>query len=134
MLRVEELERLMVDLESHRVERKQAPSDPEKIRQAICAFANDLPATSLPGYLFIGVDDSGVPTGKPITDQNLLTLADMRSDGNILPPPRMNVSKVELRGASVAVGRGVSLGSAASTIQGPGLGEGRTAPGDRHRG
>jgi ATP-dependent DNA helicase RecG len=103
MLRIEELERLLVDLESHRVERKQSLSDPEKIRQALCAFANDLPATGLPGYLFVGVDDSGVPTGKPITDQNLLTLADMRSDGNILPPPRMNVDKVELHGASVIV-------------------------------
>jgi ATP-dependent DNA helicase RecG len=103
MQRVEELERLMMDLESHRVERKQSVSDPEKIRQAICAFANDLPATGQPGYLFIGVDDRGVPTGQPITDQNLLTLASMRSDGNILPLPRLNVEKVELRGAPVAM-------------------------------
>lgn len=134
MLRVEELERLMVDLESHRVERKQALSDPEKIRQAICAFANDLPATGLPGYLLIGVDEQGVPTGKPITDQNLLTLADMRSDGNILPPPRMNVDKVELRGASVVVVEVFPSAAPPGTVQGPGLGESGTTPGDRHRG
>ncbi|WNG23095.1 hypothetical protein F0U62_02870 [Cystobacter fuscus] len=103
MLGVEELERLLVDLESHRVERKLALTDPEKIRQAICAFANDLPGTGLPGYLFVGVDDAGVPTGKPVTDQMLLTLADMRSDGNILPPPRLHVEKLELRGCPVAV-------------------------------
>jgi|SRR6218665_144234 len=103
MLGVEELERLLVDLESHRVERKQALTDPEKIRQAICAFANDLTGTGQPGYLFIGVDDSGVPVGKPVTDQLLLTLADMRSDGNILPPPRLHVEKVDLRGSPVAV-------------------------------
>lgn len=103
MLGVEELERLMESLESHRVERKQALTDSEKIRQAICAFANDLPGTGQPGYLFIGVDDAGVPVGKPVTDQLLLTLADMRSDGNILPAPRLHVERIELRGCPVAV-------------------------------
>lgn len=103
MLPPQELEQLMVDLESHRVERKQSPSDAEKLCQCMCAFANDLPATGQPGYLFVGVDDRGNPTGLNISDQLLLQLASMRSDGNILPPPRMSVERLVLRGAPVAV-------------------------------
>lgn len=38
-----ELEDLFKDMESDRVERKPSVSDPNSIRQAICAFANDLP-------------------------------------------------------------------------------------------
>ena len=37
-----ELESLFRDLESDRVERKSSASDRNKIRQAVCAFANDL--------------------------------------------------------------------------------------------
>lgn len=103
MLAVERLEQLMEDLESARVERKEALTDPERAYQAVCAFANDLPASGLPGYLFVGVDDRGRPTRLNITDRLLQQLADMRSNGNILPPPRLNVEKVELRGVPVAV-------------------------------
>jgi ATP-dependent DNA helicase RecG len=39
----------------------------------------------------------------PITDQLLLTLSDMRSDGNILPMPVMSVEKKVLGGCEVAV-------------------------------
>lgn len=39
----QELLELRQDLESDRVERKASDADGEKIRQAICAFANDLP-------------------------------------------------------------------------------------------
>lgn len=99
----QELERLMSDLESDRVERKASINDREKIRQAICAYANDLPGDRAPGYIFIGVDDAGNPVSMPITDQLLLTLSDMRSDGNILPLPHMTVRKVALKGIPVAV-------------------------------
>ena len=103
MPEIQELERLMSDLESDRVERKESITEREKIRQAICAFANDLPAHRAPGYIFIGVGDAGEPVPLPITDQLLLTLSDMRSDGNILPLPYMTVEKVTLKGAPVAV-------------------------------
>jgi ATP-dependent DNA helicase RecG len=43
MLSDAELESLLLDLESDRVERKQSLSDPDRIRQAICAFARDTP-------------------------------------------------------------------------------------------
>ena len=93
----------MSDLESDRVERKESISDRDKIRQAICAFANDLPDHRAPGYIFIGVDNAGSSVSLPITDQLLLTLSDMRSDGNILPLPYMTVENVSLQGVPVAV-------------------------------
>lgn len=103
MLEVQELEKLMSAVESDRVERKESISDPEKIRQAICAYANDLPDHRAPGYIFIGANNAGNPVSLPITDQLLLTLLNMRSDGNILPLPYMTVEKVILKGVPVAV-------------------------------
>jgi hypothetical protein len=60
-----DLERLMADLESDHVERKEqlAGEAPTKVREAICAFANDLSDSKQPGVVFIGVKDSGVPVG-----------------------------------------------------------------------
>jgi ATP-dependent DNA helicase RecG len=48
-----ELERLLPDIESDLVERKETWSGeaPEKGRQAVCAFANDL--SMLPGFQII---------------------------------------------------------------------------------
>ncbi|MFN8559106.1 MAG: hypothetical protein U0531_17800 [Dehalococcoidia bacterium] len=59
---------------------------------------NDLPDHRLPGVAFIGVKDDGTPTGLPITDQLLLNLADIKTDGNILPPPTRTVAKRAARG------------------------------------
>jgi len=100
---VAELERLLTDVESPRVERKSSATDGEKIRQTICAFANDLSGSGEPGYLFIGADDAGAPTGLRIDDHLLLMLADMRSDGTILPIPSLSVEKIVLLGKPVAV-------------------------------
>ncbi len=99
-----ELEALLADLESDRVERKQsATGDRDKICQAICAFANDLPNHRRPGGVFIGVSDNGKCINLSITDQLLLTLAHLRSDGNILPLPAMTVQKRTLNGCELAV-------------------------------
>ena len=97
------LEEMLDDLESDRVERKASLSDPGKIRQAVCAFANDLPNHGTPGTIFVGVADDGRCLNTPVTDLMLRTLADMRSDGNILPFPVMTVQKRRLKGADVAV-------------------------------
>lgn len=99
----EELVRLMEDLESDRVVRKESMADTDKIRQAVCAFANDLPDHKQPGVLFVGVDDGGRPTGLSITDQLLQNLASMRADGNVLPFPSLTVQKQNLKGHEVAV-------------------------------
>ncbi len=99
----QELEKLLAEMESDRVERKASVSDRDKIRQAICAFANDLPNHKLPGVVFVGVDDDGSCANLPITDELLRTLADMRSDGNTLPFPAVTVQKRLLAGYEVAV-------------------------------
>lgn len=101
----QELEAMLTDLESDRAERKEsfAGDAPEKVRQAVCAFANDLPGHDRQGVVFVGVRDNGTPTNLPITDELLLTLASIRGDGNIQPIPSMTVEKRALRGGEVAV-------------------------------
>ncbi|MEI8180540.1 ATP-binding protein [Aestuariivirga sp.] len=101
----DELEAMLADSESDRAERKESFNGdaPEKVRQAVCAFANDLPGHGRPGVAFIGVRNDGMPTNLPITDELLLTLASIRSDGNIQPIPSMTVEKRVLRGIDVAV-------------------------------
>lgn len=51
-----ELETLLDELESDLTERKQSfkGDTPKKARQAVCAFANDLPNHNQPGVLFNG--------------------------------------------------------------------------------
>ncbi len=98
-----ELTELLRDLESDRAERKASLSDRERIREAICAFANDLPNHGKPGVIFVGVQDDGKCAGLPVDDRLLRTLADMRSDGNILPFPTITVEKRTLSGCEVAV-------------------------------
>jgi ATP-dependent DNA helicase RecG len=97
-----ELEAL-IDTESDRVERKRSLSDRDRIRQAICAFANDLPANRAPGVVVVGVNDDGTCAGLHIDDDLLLKLAHMRDDGQILPFPSMTVQKRTVRGCAVAV-------------------------------
>lgn len=101
----QELLDLLNDTESDRAERKESFKGdvPKKARQAVCAFANDLPGHNQPGVLFIGATDHGEPSGLDVTDQLLLTLADMKTDGNILPLPVFSVEKRILKGAAIAV-------------------------------
>lgn len=100
-----ELGRLIRSRESARVEFKETLKGgaPERIREAICAFANDLPGFGAPGIAVVGLADDGTPSGRPIADDVLLRLADMRSDGNILPPPTLLVERRRYRGADIAV-------------------------------
>jgi ATP-dependent DNA helicase RecG len=98
-----ELESLLSDLNSDRVVRRSSLSGRERILQAICAFANDLPNHQKPGVLFVGVHDDGRCAGLPITDDLLLTLSSMRSDGNTVPFPSLIVQKRILLGCEVAV-------------------------------
>lgn len=99
----EELQALLLDLESDRSERKASAADAEKICQAICAFGNDMPDHRQPGVLFVGVNENGTCAHLPITDQLLQNLAAMRSDGNIIPLPIMTVQKKTLEGCEMAV-------------------------------
>lgn len=100
-----ELESLLADLEADWVERKESLKGdvPTKAREAICAFANDMPGRGKPGVLFVGVKDNGETSHCPITDELLLSLANMKTDGNVLPLPAMVVEKRCLNGSDVAV-------------------------------
>ena len=101
----EDLMRLLGQIESDRVEFKEvlSRSTSDDIREAICAFANDLPDHRQPGVAFVGVRDDGSVAGLPITDHLLLQLADMKTDGNIVPLPSMTVEKRTLLDGDVAV-------------------------------
>lgn len=99
----QELAILLSDLESDRVERKASISDGKKIRQAVCAFANDLPNHKKPGVLFVGVNDDGTCANLPITDELLLSLSNIRSEGKILPFPVLQVNKRVLNKCELAV-------------------------------
>jgi len=97
------LESLLGDLESDRVERTISLTDFEKYAEAICAFANDLPDHRRPGYLFVAATDDGRASGARITDEFLVRLGGLRSDGQIQPLPTMNVEKVVIGGGEMAV-------------------------------
>lgn len=101
----QELLDLLNDTESDRAERKETFKGdvPKKARQAVCAFANDLPGHNKAGVLFIGANDKGEPSNVDVTDNLLLSLADMKTDGNILPLPVLTVEKRILKGAPIAV-------------------------------
>jgi ATP-dependent DNA helicase RecG len=100
-----ELEAMLADLESDLVERKESfrGDAPNAVREAVCAFANDLPNYRRPGVAFIGATDDGRPSGLAVTDELLRQIADVKTDGNIVPPPSTTVGRLVLRGGEVAV-------------------------------
>lgn len=98
-----EIREFLADFESFRIERTESLSDSDKFCKAICSFANDMPGAGLPGYLFVGVDKKGKPTGAKIDETLLEKLAGYRDNGNILPLPTMNVFKASHDGVDVAV-------------------------------
>ncbi|MEK6747582.1 MAG: ATP-binding protein [Pseudomonadota bacterium] len=100
-----ELDALLDDVESDRAERKMnwAGDASEKVRQAVCAFANDLPNHQLPGIIFIGAKDDGAPSTITIDDKLLKTLSDIKTDGKTVPPPTLTVEKRMVKGVDMAV-------------------------------
>ena len=96
---------IIEDDESDRVEFKESLSGdaPVKIREAICAFANDLPNHEEPGFVFVGVKKDKTIAGLRVTDELLQQLANMKTDGNIVPPPSLTVEKRVLEEKEVAV-------------------------------
>ena len=101
----EDLIRLLGQTESDRVEFKEVLSTgtSNDIRESICAFANDLPDHRQPGVAFVGVRNDGSVVGLTVTDDLLRQLADMKTDGNIVPLPSMTVEKRTLPEGDVAV-------------------------------
>ncbi len=101
----QDLERMLSEIESDLIERKESfkGDAPTTVREAACAFANDLPDHQRPGVVVVGARNNGSPSGLKVTDELLLQLADIKTDGNIVPPPTMSVERRVLRGADMAV-------------------------------
>ena len=101
----EELLHIIKDDESDHIEFKESLSGdaPDKIRMAICAFANDLPNYEKPGFIFVGLKPDKTIVGLQVTDELLRRLADMKTDGNIVPPPSLTVEKRKLQDKEIAV-------------------------------
>lgn len=102
MLTDNELAELFRDQETDRVERKASSADGAKIKQAICAFANDYPNHRQPGVIFVGQNDDLTCSNLAIDGRLLETLGGWRSDGNILPFPSMAVRRLTVDGCEVA--------------------------------
>ena len=99
----QELRLMLKDIESDLVERKASLSNPDRVRQAICAYANDLPAHHKPGVIFVGANDDGSCAGLKVTDELLLQLSHMRDDGKIQPIPSITVEKNVINGCEMVV-------------------------------
>ena len=95
MITKDEIQALLHSTETYRVERTVSTGDMDKFQEAICAFANDLPNSRKNGYLIIGAHDNGELSGLKVTDDLLKKIAAIRSNGNILPIPVMNVDRYE---------------------------------------
>ena len=102
-LTLSEVEKLLMTTETFRVERTISTSDTDKFCEAICSFANDMPDSRAKGYLFVGVYDDGRRAGLRVTDKLLKDISSIRSDGNILPMPVMNVSTVTFPDGDVVI-------------------------------
>jgi ATP-dependent DNA helicase RecG len=103
MLSKEELQKLLTDLESDRVERTVSTKHTDKFSEAICAFANDFPNHKKNGYLLLGVTDDGSLSGLTASDELLKDLASIRHNGQILPQPAMTVQKYEFDTGEIVV-------------------------------
>ncbi len=103
MLSPSELETLLSSTESFRIERTLSTTNTDKFNEAICAFANDMPGSEKPGYLIIGVDDNGEPTGITVDDALLLKLTDLRNNGIIMPPPVLTVTKYTVKQRNIVI-------------------------------
>ena len=99
----DELLTLLRDPESDRVERKASAGERDRLREAVCAFANDLPNHRKAGVLFLGVNDDGSCADLDVTDRLLLDITGFRDEGLILPVPSLSIRRIELDGCVMAV-------------------------------
>lgn len=95
MITKDEIKELLQSTETYRVERTISTGDMDKFQEAICAFSNDLPNSRKNGYLILGAHDDGRLSGLKVTDDLLKKIAAIRSSGNILPIPVMNVESFQ---------------------------------------
>jgi ATP-dependent DNA helicase RecG len=97
----DELVALIRSTESDRVERKESLSD--RVRRAICAFANDLAGHQRPGIVILGQRDDGSCAELEVGDQLLTTLAGIRVESTFAPFPSIDVRRMTVDGCELAV-------------------------------
>ena len=83
-----ELLQIIEDSEADRVEFKEslsgsAPTGSGRLSVHLPTICH---ATKKPGFVVVGVRDDRTIAGLPVTDELLRQLADMKTDGNIVPP------------------------------------------------
>jgi ATP-dependent DNA helicase RecG len=103
MISQEELDKLLVDTETARIEKTISKNNADKFGEAICSFCNDMPNYQKPGYLIIGAHNNGELNGTRVDEQLMQYLLSYRTDGRIVPPPAMIVSKFKYPNGEVAV-------------------------------
>ena len=100
-----ELVEMMDQGESFHVEYKETldGAAPTRIREAICAFSNDLIGSGQAGVVIVGLTNTGKPSGIDVDDELLIRLNSIKTDGNIVPPPSLLVEKRTLQDKEIAV-------------------------------
>ena len=98
-----EVEQLSREMETDRIEKTISVAKADKFGEAICAFSNDLANHGLPGYLLVGVKDNGTRSGLTVDEKLPQSLLSFRTDGRIVPPPSIAVSKFIFADGEVAV-------------------------------
>ena len=103
MLSDDDRRRYLRDLESDHVERTSGHPNKDKIGEALCAFANDLPDRRATGVLYVGVHDNGDCANATIDETLLQSLSGFRTDGAISPFPVLHVRRHVLDGCAMAI-------------------------------
>jgi ATP-dependent DNA helicase RecG len=103
MITQEEISNLLPQIETDWIEKTISKNDADKFGEAICAFCNDMANNKRPGYLIIGALDNGDLNGTVVDEQLMQTLLSYRTDGRIVPPPAMVVSKFTFPKGDIAV-------------------------------
>ena len=93
MLTEEQVRALLADMESDRIERTISVRE-NKLGPAVCALSNDFPNHKQSGYILLGVNDNGTLAGMTWSDDELQTIGNVKSNGNVLPQPSMVVSPI----------------------------------------
>ncbi len=93
MITKERLIELLADMESNYVERTISTRE-DKLGPAVCALANDYPNHKKPGFILLGVDDTGAMAGCKWPDTELQKIGAVKTNGNVLPQPSITVSPV----------------------------------------
>jgi ATP-dependent DNA helicase RecG len=93
MITEEKVIELLTDMESDLIERTISVKE-NKLGPAVCALSNDFPNHKEPGYILLGVHDDGKLAGMKWTDDELQSIGNVKTNGNVLPQPSLVVSPV----------------------------------------